>query len=59
MAFAEGLFADIGLARWTRTFARRVVNEALGDQALREHYQVWRVYCPADVPIPLNRLAIL
>lgn len=35
-----------------------VANEVLGDQTLREHYQVWQVYYPTNVPVLLNHRAI-
>ena len=35
-----------------------VANEILGDELLRQHYQVWQVYYPTNAPIPLNRHAI-
>jgi pimeloyl-ACP methyl ester carboxylesterase len=35
-----------------------VANEVLGDEALREHYQVWQVYYPTNLPIALNHSAI-
>ena len=35
-----------------------VANEVLGDHALREHYQIWQVYYPTNLPIALNRSQI-
>ncbi len=31
-----------------------VANEVLGDEALRQHYQVWQVYYPTNAPIAYN-----
>ena len=35
-----------------------VANELLGDERLREQYQIWQVYYPTNVPLMFNRLAI-
>ncbi|KAB7772521.1 esterase/lipase family protein [Xanthomonas maliensis] len=35
-----------------------VANEVMGDQALRQHYQIWQVYYPTNAPIALNRAQI-
>lgn len=35
-----------------------VANEVLGDEALRQHYQVWQVYYPTNVPLAYNRATI-
>ena len=35
-----------------------VANEVLGDETLRQHYQIWQVYFPTNAPIQLNRNAI-
>ena len=35
-----------------------VANEILGDAKLREHYQIWQVYYPTNMPIALNHVAI-
>lgn len=35
-----------------------LANEIQGDATLREHFQVWQVYYPTNVPILLNLLAI-
>lgn len=31
-----------------------LANEVMGDEALRKRYQVWEVYYPTNVPIPVN-----
>ncbi len=31
-----------------------VANEVLGDETLRQHYQVWQVYYPTNTPLALN-----
>jgi triacylglycerol esterase/lipase EstA (alpha/beta hydrolase family) len=31
-----------------------VDNEVLGDEALRQHYQIWQVYYPTNAPIAYN-----
>lgn len=46
-----------GLASSPEAWAN-VANEVLGDQTLRRHYQVWQVYYPTNVPIPVNLLQI-
>lgn len=33
-------------------------NEILGDSTLREHYQIWQVYYPTNLPIVLNHAMI-
>lgn len=35
-----------------------VANEVLGDEALRNNYQIWQVYYPTNLPIALNNKAI-
>ncbi|WDS35821.1 alpha/beta fold hydrolase [Pseudoxanthomonas sp.] len=35
-----------------------VANEIMGDEALRQHYQIWQVYYPTNVPIAINRAQI-
>jgi pimeloyl-ACP methyl ester carboxylesterase len=35
-----------------------VANEIMGDEALRQHYQIWQVYYPTNTPIPYNRMQI-
>ncbi|MBB4124980.1 pimeloyl-ACP methyl ester carboxylesterase [Xanthomonas translucens] len=35
-----------------------VANEVLGDETLRQHYQIWQVYYPTNAPLALNRYAI-
>ncbi|HBK45449.1 MAG TPA: hypothetical protein DDZ67_03235, partial [Xanthomonadaceae bacterium] len=35
-----------------------VANEIMGDEALRQHYQIWQVYYPTNAPIALNRADI-
>jgi pimeloyl-ACP methyl ester carboxylesterase len=35
-----------------------VANEVMGDEALRQHYQIWQVYYPTNVPIAINRAQI-
>lgn len=35
-----------------------VANEIMGDQALRQEYQIWQVYYPTNVPIAINRAQI-
>jgi pimeloyl-ACP methyl ester carboxylesterase len=35
-----------------------VANEVMGDAELRRGYQVWQVYYPTNVPIPVNNIAI-
>ncbi len=32
-----------------------VANEVLGDETLRQHYQIWQVYYPTNAPLVLNR----
>ncbi|MET4678748.1 pimeloyl-ACP methyl ester carboxylesterase [Stenotrophomonas rhizophila] len=32
-----------------------VANEIMGDEALRRHFQIWQVYYPTNLPIPVNR----
>lgn len=31
-----------------------VANEIMGDENLRKRYQIWEVYYPTDLPIPVN-----
>jgi pimeloyl-ACP methyl ester carboxylesterase len=31
-----------------------VANEIMGDEDLRKRYQIWEVYYPTDLPIPVN-----
>ncbi|WCM94968.1 alpha/beta fold hydrolase [Acidovorax sp. NCPPB 2350] len=35
-----------------------VANEVLGDERLRQNYQVWQVYYPTNMPLWVNRQAI-
>ncbi|WP_333904128.1 esterase/lipase family protein [Achromobacter insolitus] len=35
-----------------------VANEVLGDETLRQHYQIWQVYYPTNTPLALNNRAI-
>ncbi len=35
-----------------------VANEIMGDESLRQHYQVWQVYYPTNAPIAFNRAEI-
>lgn len=35
-----------------------LANEVLGDETLRQHYQVWQVYYPTNMPIAVNHAAI-
>ena len=35
-----------------------LANEILGDEALRQHYQIWQVYYPTNMPIALNHAMI-
>ncbi|WP_293715667.1 lipase family alpha/beta hydrolase [Stenotrophomonas sp. UBA7606] len=35
-----------------------LANEIMGDEEMREHYQVWSVYYPTNAPIALNRYTI-
>jgi pimeloyl-ACP methyl ester carboxylesterase len=35
-----------------------LANELLGDEALREHFQVWQVYYPTNLPIAMNHATI-
>lgn len=35
-----------------------VANEVLGDELLRQHFQVWQVYYPSNNPIAVNRTMI-
>jgi pimeloyl-ACP methyl ester carboxylesterase len=35
-----------------------VANEVLGDEALRQNYQIWQVYYPTSAPLALNNRAI-
>ncbi|MFT0212221.1 alpha/beta hydrolase [Pseudomonas sp. F1_0610] len=35
-----------------------VANEILGDEQLRQRYQIWQVYYPTNMPIPINNLEV-
>lgn len=35
-----------------------VANEVLGDETLRQNYQIWQVYYPTNAPLAFNNLAI-
>lgn len=35
-----------------------VANEVLGDETLRQNYQIWQVYYPTNAPLALNNRAI-
>ncbi|MCB5190196.1 alpha/beta hydrolase [Methylobacillus arboreus] len=35
-----------------------VANEVLGDEALRQHYQIWQVYYPTNAPLAYNNYHI-
>ena len=35
-----------------------VANELVGDEQLRQHFQIWQVYYPTNMPIALNHLLI-
>ncbi|NRP28161.1 Alpha/beta hydrolase family protein [Marinobacterium sp. xm-a-121] len=35
-----------------------LANEILGDETLRQHYQIWQVYYPTNLPIALNHAMI-
>jgi pimeloyl-ACP methyl ester carboxylesterase len=35
-----------------------VSNEVMGDADLQRHYQIWEVYYPTNVPIPVNLVSI-
>lgn len=35
-----------------------VANEILGDEQLRQNYQIWQVYYPTNLPIPFNNAQI-
>lgn len=35
-----------------------VANEVMGDETLRQHYQIWQVYYPTNAPIAVNRAQI-
>lgn len=35
-----------------------VANEVLGDETLRQHFQIWQVYYPTNTPIALNHVQI-
>ncbi len=35
-----------------------VANEVHGDDRLRQGYQIWQVYYPTNVPVPINHLAL-
>lgn len=33
-------------------------NEIMGDKVLRDHYQIWQVYYPTNIPLLINRYEI-
>lgn len=35
-----------------------VANEVLGDETLRQRYQIWHLYYPTNLPVPFNHKAI-
>ncbi|PKG53699.1 hypothetical protein CXF87_06150 [Halomonas sp. MES3-P3E] len=35
-----------------------VANEVLGDESLRQHFQVWQIYYPTNMPLSINHTAI-
>ncbi|HET6433177.1 esterase/lipase family protein [Dyella sp.] len=35
-----------------------LANEVMGDEALRQRYQIWEVYYPTNAPIPVNLVQI-
>ncbi|XOT95034.1 alpha/beta hydrolase, partial [Alcaligenes pakistanensis] len=35
-----------------------VANEVLGDEELRDRYQIWQVYYPTNLPLPYNNAEI-
>lgn len=35
-----------------------VANEIMGDETLRQHYQIWQIYYPTNIPIVLNHVEI-
>jgi len=35
-----------------------VANEILGDEALRENFQIWQVYYPTNIPVAINHASI-
>ncbi|MFA5494535.1 MAG: alpha/beta fold hydrolase [Porticoccaceae bacterium] len=35
-----------------------LANEILGDESLRQHYQIWQVYYPTNMPIAVNHAMI-
>ncbi|WP_407471522.1 alpha/beta hydrolase [Xanthomonas campestris pv. raphani] len=35
-----------------------VANEVMGDETLRQHYQIWQVYYPTNAPLAVNRAEI-
>lgn len=35
-----------------------VANEVLGDETLRQNYQIWQIYYPTNAPLAFNNLAI-
>ncbi|MFT3754731.1 MAG: alpha/beta fold hydrolase [Pseudoxanthomonas sp.] len=35
-----------------------LANELLGDERLRQHYQIWLAYYPTNLPIPVSRIEI-
>ena len=36
-----------------------LASEILGDEALRQHYQIWQVYYPTNMPIALNHAMMI
>lgn len=46
-----------GLASSPEVWAN-VANELLGDDVLRDHFQVWHAHYPTNLPIAINHLAI-
>jgi pimeloyl-ACP methyl ester carboxylesterase len=35
-----------------------VANELLGDQRLRQQYQIWQIYYPTNIPVAINNVEI-
>ena len=35
-----------------------VANEVLGDETLRQRFQVWQVYYPTNLPLAINQATI-
>jgi triacylglycerol esterase/lipase EstA (alpha/beta hydrolase family) len=46
-----------GLASSPEAWAN-VANELMGDEALRQHFQIWQVYYSTNIPIVFNHYAI-